>query len=842
MRTKFENGRPKSLGVPDALAVSVVAALGIAFLFEIVTVNGIPYARDIQLFFLPLKRIVWQAFQEGELPLWTSLIGTGHPVLANFQSGIFYPPHWLFAITPYLAGFNWLIAIHLILGGTGMYLFCRERRFTRAPALIAAVAFMLGGYLVSLTNLVNALQTAAWTPLMLLVLVRHVRRPGPGRFAATVSVYLTAFLAGAPYTFVLSATVAMVVALVIASDAGPSKRWGGRVLGTLLVAALVVTGLAMAQILPTLEMVSESTRASGLPLSEAGRYSIDPVRLIHLVFPNDFSDPTYRFGYKLQLAKNPPWLYSLYLGIVPLLLALFAFGDRSRRREVVCWSGLALVGLVLGLGPHTPVFPAVHSHVPGFSAFRYPEKFFLLTGLSVPILAAHGFSAVQRRERGESRSSGGVWVLLLVGGALGVKTFWIAGKGMIQDFLKSAFADLTLSQHLDFAYGVWGTKLNWLLIALVVAGLLIVLHRRGLLGNRVFAALVFLLVVTDFWLAHRHLIPVVDPGFYQRRPAISETVPLERLRTTYRYRATTFDENTGSYYASDSLGVATEQWFAQQTIQPNSGAMHGVLTLGSGGAIQLRLAEERRNLFRNIAEPYRWRLLGLNSVRYLYSPHRYDDRYYSNRVTLDSLPGYLYQVEEYVPRVYLAEGMFVSGGSEAVNVALDTSRALGQSVALLGDSTGRPPERFRDWAAGADAFSFTHPDTVGAEVGEGSLVETVEVNGEAKLLSDRGSELRVEVQTDRPKFLVLTDTYYPGWRASVDGSPRPLLRANHFFRAVPVLPGDQTVVFRYHSRPLRVGSWVAGSSLLLLLLGLMSWRQRRESSAGEEPRGEGTTA
>lgn len=100
--------------------------------------------------------------------------------------------------------------------------------------------------------------------------------------------------------------------------------------------------------------------------------------------------------------------------------------------------------------------------------------------------------------------------------------------------------------------------------------------------------------------------------------------------------------------------------------------------------------------------------------------------------------------------------------------------------------------------------------------------------GAVRWLVDEPERLRLEVETPAPAFLVLADTYYPGWTAAVDGAPARIYRANYIFRAVRVPPGVHQVEFRYEPATFRrglaitVGSAVAGALLWLeLRLGLI---------------------
>lgn len=66
-------------------------------------------------------------------------------------------------------------------------------------------------------------------------------------------------------------------------------------------------------------------------------------------------------------------------------------------------------------------------------------------------------------------------------------------------------------------------------------------------------------------------------------------------------------------------------------------------------------------------------------------------------------------------------------------------------------------------------------------------------------------EVELDVRSDGPAMLVLTDNWYPGWRASVQGEDRPIARSHLTFRAVPVPAGASRVVFRYRPWSVRLG-------------------------------------
>jgi hypothetical protein len=93
--------------------------------------------------------------------------------------------------------------------------------------------------------------------------------------------------------------------------------------------------------------------------------------------------------------------------------------------------------------------------------------------------------------------------------------------------------------------------------------------------------------------------------------------------------------------------------------------------------------------------------------------------------------------------------------------------------------------------------------------------------------------VKVKVALDRDGYLILGDTYYPGWRSYVDGEEKEILRANYAFRAVLVESGQHTVLFEYDPLSFKMGliiSLVTWGAILLVLAVLGLQRRRREHS------------
>ena len=99
----------------------------------------------------------------------------------------------------------------------------------------------------------------------------------------------------------------------------------------------------------------------------------------------------------------------------------------------------------------------------------------------------------------------------------------------------------------------------------------------------------------------------------------------------------------------------------------------------------------------------------------------------------------------------------------------------------------------------------------------------------AELVAHQPQLVRIRVETDSPGYLILTDTWFPGWRATIDGRPARVLRANYAFRAASIDPGRHEVIFQYTPASFRVGALVGAASAgaLLVLLGVRGRSGRR---------------
>ncbi len=106
------------------------------------------------------------------------------------------------------------------------------------------------------------------------------------------------------------------------------------------------------------------------------------------------------------------------------------------------------------------------------------------------------------------------------------------------------------------------------------------------------------------------------------------------------------------------------------------------------------------------------------------------------------------------------------------------------------------------------------------------------LNAQVQVASYKPEEVALEVALDAPGVLVLADTWYPGWQATVDGQPAALLRANYLFRGLLLPAGQHRVLFEYRPASLTRGAALSLAAALILLIMVLAGSRRRSAARG----------
>lgn len=418
------------------------------------------FGTDVHGGFYHLRGAVGKALSEGRLPVWDPHVMCGTPLLAAMHAGVLYPLTWLAAVVS--PGLFWTLTawIHLTLAGAFAFAWLhRGLGLARESALAGALLYMLSGFFAShvYAGHIPHVSAIPWVAAVLWRVERLLSAPSLRRGFLLAAATALMILAGFPH-FVLVAALAVLARLTHYL----LEEKGGRIARAKIAAQacawLALAGLMAApQLLPTLELIGQSQRASLNNFDFVSSYSLPPLHLLTLLAPRALGDP-----------REGPTDSSGFVGLAGL--ALGVLGLLGRHRQRVLWAGLALLGVLLALGHYTPVFWAFFHVVPGAAFFRVPARYLLLFTLGAAPLAALG---VERLRTGDD--------------SLRRHASWIAGLGAILLLAALGFGGLSGS-FLD-------RGLLWTSLSLAaIAGLHLAHGGSRLRGDAVALALGLLMV------------------------------------------------------------------------------------------------------------------------------------------------------------------------------------------------------------------------------------------------------------------------------------------------------------------------------------------------------------
>jgi len=381
--------------------VSLLLALGLLLVpYRTLLGPGIPSGRDLVPYFYPLKTHLVEALLAGEMPWIDRFRWGGLPLLSWPGAAAFDPGNVLFLLLPTsVAAKAWML-LRVLSGAAGFAVFLRVTGLPPLSSALGALAWGAGGITASSASFLGFSSAHAVLPWFAAALL-HVRARRDPRSVAVLAV-ATALLvvASVPEPLLVAGLLALVLLAGRGESGGVRERlvavalWGAAgLLGALLaapaLASYLVTGLDSIR----------GVKGALLP-SFAAQGALPLARLPDLLADGVVADWT-RVMRSDGIAEYP-YFPSLTPGRVSWILALLALvaGRGTRMRALLT----ALAGVLLALGPATPVFGLFLSVVPFASSIRYPEKYAILFGFGVVWLASLGAAALERKLGGRGRA------------------------------------------------------------------------------------------------------------------------------------------------------------------------------------------------------------------------------------------------------------------------------------------------------------------------------------------------------------------------------------------------------------------------------------------------------
>ncbi len=813
------------------------------------------------------KQFVRETVLAGDIPLWNPNLFAGVPFLAAGQHGAYYPFSVLFLILPLTSAYGWYTVSQIWLAGVLMYVYGRILHLHRPAAFIAGLVFQGGAYLVISAAVFPMISGAVvWLPLLLACVEKVIggRDSVSGEPESVKSEKLksTTFwwvgLGAVALGFqILAGHIEFTIYTLVVMAAYAAWRLAGhwwqsanRSLftdnGLLKTAAallgMVLLGLLLGavQLVPLYELGQVNFRQESATFQEVMDYGFPARRILTLALPNFFGNPTHHSytdvfsgetvalsqNYYGEAKTNTEWGIknyvegAIYLGILPLFLAVLGvLGGWRRKTHVGFFATLSFFSLAFIFG--TPLYAILYYGLPFVNQLHTPFRWVFPLSLAVAVLAGFGVESLaewqgargkgQVKRRGISNLhslislvAGGAGVLLLVGLAVSRGMYGRFQPIIERIFLglagaPAAFADATAF----YSYTFW-QLLTLGLVLLGVAGVFWLSKKAGKRPYWIIAAAA--LIIVDVFLANRGFNASNDPALLDFKPEMVQWLEAQRLGDQHGFwRITSFAPN------GDKPFNANSGWLFDL---PD---VRGYDSIIPRQYTEYMAAIEPQNElpFNRVQPIVNWEslnspLLDVLGVKYVITSETID------------LPKFT--------EVWQGEGVRIYENTAVAPRAytLPDSATIETADALLAMTTQYDPRQYvvlgpEDWTKDTERvqLEFNSPEPASP--------------GSAEIVSYSNREVVVDTAVTEYSWLILNDSYFPGWKAFVrplsdpDAEEREVtvMRVNGNFRGVWLNEGEWQVRFRYSPTSFQLGALGSFMAGIILLFGAVVWGWQR---------------
>ena len=462
----------------------------------------------------------------------------------------------------------------------------------------------------------------------------------------------------------------------------------------------------------------------------------------------------------------------LYVGILSLLLAFLAV-YLIRDRRVVFWAVLALLALLLSLGGNTFLYTSFYLLAPGFGIFRSQERAAYVFGFAMAMLAGHGasqlFRSMPRLTRKRLRAFN--WGLLF--GALASLVLVVL---FLYGWLK---ADLAA----DSPFGTMLNRAILLTVFLVFSVGCIYARQRRLTGMHTLMVVTGLVIIFDLFTVNwQNNFQATSPEEgYGPRLLLA---PIQADEGTFRvHNEWRLPGNYGMIYQVEDIGGASP------------------LRLRSYHELVTALPSERLWELMNVKYIITWRGALLPPTELLYEEPTAEDT------------TYLHRLQNHLPRAYVVHQAQVLEDDE-------------EALELLSDPAFDPSET---------VILESAIDVGGLGGGEepdlDPLQDVTTVESTVRILEYDPTRITLQAETAARGILVLSEVYYPGWQAYVDGQQTRIYRADYALRALPLETGSHRVELVYNPLSFKIG-FVTSAIVLMTLVCIAAWGTMRRRTRG----------
>lgn len=745
-----------------------------------------PLLSDIPALIYPVRFIAIEMLKKGELPLWNPYMLNGYPLFGAFQSAVLNPANLVYLFLNFIDGWTLEVCFQIILAMVFMYFYLRDLKLQKISALFGSIAYGLCAFNVFWMEYNIHTFVTALIPLFLLLIDRYI--------VSSRIFYLILLSFGVAIQIFMGFPQITIYTLVLLLFYGGFKMSLQKISPENIkkifgIFVFIILGVLLAgiQLFPGLELYTHSQRV--VEKIKLDSRFLKPEQLVHFIVPDYFgSSATYNYW-----GFNDYTTVGGYTGVIAFIFA-FASLYRIKQKEILFFWILGITTILLIVDNPVSKFLAVHVIDVIFKGSQATSitKALIFANLSIAVLGAFGLESFLH-----GKNPRRLIYLLSIPALLTI--FLFVGTGLSILFLKFKLQTIN---HLLPSVDILNVSIKnytiafrntFVSVVFVLPLILAVLggfkfnKLRGHIGLLVCLFLSAELVrygwkITPF--VQKSFVfpttPVIDFLKSQKQPfrILTGDAITENLWVPYKF------SSPDGYESIYPLRIA-------QLLSSVNDNNVDAIPLGKFGKL--------RNYSSGLTDLMNGTfLLSLKvdkegiSERGSYKKGYISDKF---RLVFEDKSVAVLRNDKALPRAFVVtQWEVLDKKKEVLTKLISNNFPIDKKIIL--------EQPFNLYTQSNQNISF------------------------AEYITFESSLQKIKATTQNPGFLFISDTWYPGWKAFVDGKVTPIFIADYTFRAIPISKGTHIIDMKYEPESFRRGVWVSLITLaVLLIIAILSFRK-----------------
>lgn len=731
-----------------------------------ITIVNKAVADDVFRQFFPYKELIAHAFLYGQLPLWNPYNGSGMPLLATMHVGVLNPFNVVFILFPAFFSWGLYVVIQPLFVGFFTYLYATKLKLSPIAALFTGIIFTLSGFVIIRLVFGEFDYVVACLPLLLYLLECFFGNPRTKRIFILPFTVFFICISGHPQAIFYVLLFSLAYAIFFGEKLEKKHKL------FLLFLFIAGIGLASIQLFPTAELFLQANVSPASSRFIFEKFLLPPQHFLTILFPNFFGNQaTYNyFGYADYIETIA------YIGLLPVFFALYSLFGKKGSKVKSFYFGVVIITILLTLNW---IGSQLFYRLPiPIVATGIPTRIFVLTTFSIAILAGYGFDEWVRTTIITKRTV----IFSAIYTAFNV-FIWVA-TFLLYRFHVSCGVHAIIIECRQVTFR--NTTLEIIPFFLCLSLFFLYLRGKQIGSYLMPYGIILLVLCLGVYNANKFLPFSSRNTFYPTNPLL-----------TFLQGKTGYDRVFGFNSADIKTDFATHfRYFDPQYYDPLYNKRYGELVAyANTGEIPTVLPRSDVGItdFATVSAGLalrRTRLFDLLSVKYLIS----------KKSEVGTLPTAIWsdgiwQLTENVsslPRAYFVTDI-LSNQSPPGTLRTLFSKSFNPKTTAVLEGTNIP--------------IIKHENTLNASTDISSYSE---------------NSVTIRTRTNNPAVLVLTDNYYPGWKAIIDSRQTPIYRTNYTLRGIFVPKGDHLVTFMYAPESSIYGILISLASTLFTVVLFMT--------------------